>query len=490
MASTPVPRAWWRHTSPALALLLHAVIFLGIFQLHFHDGERRRIESSIPGGAGIGAGVEAILRERGPLGLVIWFFDRHGEIRLFHRYASVMLYGIDPGQPADATDQGRLRPYRDVPVEYQPGALLVLLPPFLYGRDFAAYRTGFVVWCGVLYLGTLLLGLRLLADGRPITAAQANRALWGSAAFLLCFGGLAGARFDHVVPLLCVVGGILFQRASRANSTPWFAVFGALAAAGVLVKIVPGVLIPAALLWLCAAVPRTLWRAGGAVLAGFVVTLLVLNLAFYAIWGDGYVRSFTYHMDRGIQIESTYAGALMAGDGFGQPISVGRSHAAAGLETPYTGLVKSLSGPLFLALVGAIAWRFLALRRALPPAARDLAVLLLGTVLLLAFILTNKVFSPQYLLWLGPLFALAYGFRPRLAPAVLALLLASALTQAIFPVFYRQLKELRAPLIVLLNLRNLILVALLAWLGWTLAKRLGEEPVAIEPTRDRLTADR
>ena len=134
--------------------------------------------------------------------------------------------------------------------------------------------------------------------------------------------------------------------------------------------------------------------------------------------------------------------------------------------------MKSLSGPLFLALVGAIAWRFLALRRALPPAARDLAVLLLGTVLLLAFILTNKVFSPQYLLWLGPLFALAYGFRPRLAPAVLALLLASALTQAIFPVFYRQLKELRAPLIVLLNLRNLILVALLAWLGWTLAKRL------------------
>src|SRR5438067_272574 len=350
MASTAVPRAWCRHAGPALALVLHAVIFLGIFQLHFHDGERRRIESSIPGGAGIGAGVEAILRERGPLGLVIWLFDRHGEIRLFHRYASVMLYGIDPGQPADATDQGRLRPYRDVPVEYQPGALLVLLPPFLSGRDFAAYRPG------------------------------------------------------------------------------------------------------------------------------FVVTLLVLNLAFYAIWGDGYVRSFTYHMDRGIQIESTYAGALMAGDGFGQPISVGRSHAAAGLETPYTGLVKSLSGPLFLALVGAIAWRFLALRRALPPAARDLAVLLLGTVLLLAFILTNKVFSPQYLLWLGPLFALAYGFRPRLAPAVLALLLASALTQAIFPVFYRQLKELRAPLIVLLNLRNLILVALLAWLGWTLAKQLGEEP--------------
>src|SRR4029077_11808641 len=143
------------------------------------------------------------------------------------------------------------------------------LPPLLLGRDFSAYRTGFVAWCGVLYMATLLLGLRLLADGRPITAAQANRTLWGSAAFLLCFGGLAGARFDHIVPLLCVVGGILFQRASRADSTRSCSSFGGLAAAAVLVRIVPGVLIHAALLWLCAAAPRPLWRAGGAVVAGF-----------------------------------------------------------------------------------------------------------------------------------------------------------------------------------------------------------------------------
>src|SRR2546430_4329151 len=40
---------------PIFALLLHAVIFLGIFQLHFRDGERRRIESSVPSGGGIGA---------------------------------------------------------------------------------------------------------------------------------------------------------------------------------------------------------------------------------------------------------------------------------------------------------------------------------------------------------------------------------------------------------------------------------------------------
>jgi hypothetical protein len=476
MSSPPVPRPWWRQPGPALALLLHALLFAVIFQLHFTDAERLRMATSVPSGAGIGARIGAIIRERGPFGLVVWFFSVHGEIRLYHRYASLALDGIDPRRPADDPDQGRLRLYRDVPVEYQPGAVLVLLSPRVLGRDFDAYRTGFIVWCGVLYMGTVLLGLHLLADGGPIASAQANRALWASAAFLLCFGGVAGARFDHIVPLFCVVGGMVFRRACRLSSPTWFFAFGALAAAGALVKVAPFVLIPAALLWLCAVSARPPWRAGGAVVAGFGVTLLALHVAFYAIWDDGYVRSFTYHLERGVQIESTYAGAIMAGNGFGHAMSVAESHAAYNLETPYTGLVKSIQAPLFLAIAGAIAWRFLALRRLLPLATRDLAVLLLGAVFLLAFILTNKVFSPQYLLWIGPLLVLAYGFRPRLAAAVVVLLVASALTQAIFPRFYKQLRELQGPLILLLNLRNVILVALLAWLGWTLAAQLREGP--------------
>ena len=91
MSSSSVPRPWWRRPGPALALLLHAVLFLVIFQLHFRDGEWRRIVNSVPRGAGTRAGAEAIVRERGPLGLVIWFFDLHGEIRLYHRYVSVAL---------------------------------------------------------------------------------------------------------------------------------------------------------------------------------------------------------------------------------------------------------------------------------------------------------------------------------------------------------------------------------------------------------------
>lgn len=118
-------------------------------------------------------------------------------------------------------------------------------------------------------------------------------------------------------------------------------------------------------------------------------------------------------------------------------------------------------------------------RRAASRPLRDFTLVLLTTVLLLAFILTNKVFSPQYLLWLGPLVAVASGAEPRLRPPAFALLLAAALSQAIFPHLYDQLHELRPLPVFLLNLRNFILVAMLAWLLWRLPRLLAAaEPAA------------
>ena len=44
---------------------------------------------------------------------------------------------------------------------------------------------------------------------------------------------------------------------------------------------------------------------------GLGIGLVFLNAGFYAIFGPGYWESFTYHMDRGIQLESVYAGVML-----------------------------------------------------------------------------------------------------------------------------------------------------------------------------------
>ena len=473
MSPSSASRPWWRTPGPSAALLLHGVIFLGLFQLHFKDGEWERMRQRIGPEPTTSRWFQVLTEEHGLRGVAVWFFDTHNEIKLYHRYAEVTLHGYDPTLPANAPGQGRLAPYRDVAMEYQPGALLVLLPPALFARDLADYQTGFVVWCGVMYLSALLLGLALLSNGARIDAKQANRALWWSVAFLLGFGGVAGARFDHAVPLVCVIGCWIFCKADRQNSPAWFAGFGALAAFGVLVKIVPGVLIPAALLYLLAPREDRRWRAAGVIVGSFVVSLLVLNAGFYAAWGEGYLRSFTYHLDRGIQLETTYAGVIAAFGRFGQPLGVIKQFGAYELSTPLTAVIKPLSLGLLVATFAMTAGRFWTRRASVMPRQRALALVLLTVLFLLGFILTNKVFSPQYLLWLAPLLAAAYGVRSDLRLGAALLLLAAVSSQAIFPRFYDQLIELQPALIVLLNVRNVTLLVLFGWLLWRLPTLLG-----------------
>jgi hypothetical protein len=480
MPSSSASRPWWRSPGPLVALLLHAVVFLGFFELHFKPGEWAQMEKQLPAHPTTGQWIHVLVGQHGMQGLATWFFDTHREIHIYHRYAEVVLRGVDPEQPANAPGQGHLMPYRDVAMEYQPGALLVFLPPALLAKDLPGYQTWFVVWCGVLYVGAILLGLKLLAGDAPIGVEQANRTLWWSLAFLLCFGGVAAARFDHTVPFLILVACWMLRRADRTGSLAWFAATGVVIAAGVFVKIVPGLLLPAALLWLGVTTPRPAWRPMIALTAGLVVALLGFHVASYTAWGDGYLRSYTYQLDRGIQLESTYAGMIALSPGFGLPLRTVEVAHAYDLATPLAGLLKALAPVLFLALVALTAMRVWTTRRAATRPSRDFTVALLATVLLLAFILTNKVFSPQYLLWLGPLVAAAYGVQPTLRQPAFALLFAAALSQAIFPHLYDQLRALQPLPVFLLNLRNLTLVAILGWLLVRLPRLLAPPP-AVSP---------
>jgi len=472
MPPSSEPSPWWKSTGPLLALLVHAVYFLVLCPLHFSTEEWGRIRDRVRDVSSTSQWTSSIMQERGYWGLVIWYFDIHEEVDLYHRYAQLALRGVDVTQPAAAPAQGRLAPYRDVPVEYQPGALLFLLPPALFASSGDGYLHGFVIWCFVLYLAALLAGMHA-AGGGPPTAAEAGRTLWWSVRFLFYFGGIVSARFDHAVAAVCVAGLWLFGRALRRPEAPGaFAAFGALAAAGVMVKIVPGVLIPAGVLCLLCGERR--WRAALAVLGGFAVTLTVLHAAFAACWGQGYLQSYTYHMARGIQMESTYAGILMALHGAGHPLAVVKSFGSYNLMTSHARWLLPLAPVLLLALAGAVAWRFWRRKDARETSASPFALLMLTITLLLGFVLTNKVFSPQYLLWLAPLFAVACGRSEALEWPGLLFLLAAGLTQVMFPHLYRLVEAMDPLMIVVLNLRNLTLAVAFAWLLWKLPRILRE----------------
>jgi MFS family permease len=110
-----------------------------------------------------------------------------------------------------------------------------------------------------------------------------------------------------------------------------------------------------------------------------------------------------------------------------------------------------------LAMVAVIAWLAVAARRAAEgqSARRDLVLAALASTV--AFACLGKVLSPQYLVWVAPLTALALAWRMHGLAAVCAA--ATALTLVEFPDHYREVVH-RVPWVLgLVTVRDVLLLA-------------------------------
>jgi len=128
------------------------------------------------------------------------------------------------------------------------------------------------------------------------------------------------------------------------------------------------------------------WRAFGLLLGGTALAWLVVNLPVALANFDGWSFFYRFSQERG--------------EDFGSPWFAMSQY---GLGSIPADVLNSVSSGAFLALCLGIA--VLAL---LAPRRPRLAQLLF--LIIAAFVVTNKVYSPQYVLWLVPLAALA---RPR-----------------------------------------------------------------------------
>lgn len=465
MNSEPQVKKIYKSPSVLIALALHAVLFLWLFQLALSPEVKHRIDTTIDEHT-----VESLLKEMGVFGFITYYYDTHNEARLFYRYAKLTLRGeLDTWlkKRNRRLNVQRPWPYRDIHIEYQPGALLTLLPPALLSDNFHEYRFWLGAWLGTIYVLNLMVGLYLFSGGRP-TSGQLKRMLWWSTLFLLLFGGIAVTRFDHIV-VTCILGSALaFKSAlkrSGNNALAWYGVFGIVSALGVMTKIVPGVVVPAALLILLLdEKPR--WRESGIIIGSAAASLIMINAALYMIFGDGYLKSFTFHMERGVQLESIYSGFILLAHQAGLPATVGFSYGGMNVESDLTSLVKLFSPLLFLGISGLIAFRFWSFRHVSLEAHLQVEkevrlLLIISTVFVLAFILANKVFSPQFILWIGPLIAAWVGAEKKMLKISWLFLSATLLTQVIYPRLYHFLINLYYQMVIVLNVRNILLAIFL-----------------------------
>jgi hypothetical protein len=332
-------------------------------------------------------------------------------------------------------------------VEYPLPAVGVLAVP--WGLAALLGSTGF--------FPLLLVVCALVTDG-AFTALLASRGgpgrtpallLWLLAAPLL--GSITLARFDLLAGILVACGVLVAERRPRAAAAAF-----ALAAG---VKLWPVILLPS----LMAATRRR-----SQALLAFVVVGAVLAVASLLLAGPARLFSpLTYQADRGLQVESLAAAPALVGwlvDPGAWRVDYTRFRAfeVAGPGVPALLLLSTLLSIAFVAGLVLLWWR--ALRLPSPVTSAGLLWLTLASVC--GFLVSAKVFSPQYLLWLLPVTAAGLVVAP--TPAVrrwaAGLLVVAALTHLLYPLLYRGLvvhSGESAVAVPLLVVRDLLVVGLL-----------------------------
>jgi hypothetical protein len=345
-------------------------------------------------------------------------------------------------------------PYRDFAIEYPPAAWLLMRAPGT--TDWVAYVHRFAWIATALEAAAFALFLAIAWQLSP-------RRFWLVAATYVVTTTLLReflpTRLDGgLLFLLMLWAWLTLVSGQAAMTTARGLAYGVLGVA-TSYKLAPALMLPFAL-------AHDSRRARGGELWMLLLSFAVgAAVPFILIWPASGAASFgflTYHIERGLEIESVWATLLWPARWFGQPLSAAHVENTIELIGPAARTLALLSGAVAL---GATAW-CLAADRARPW--RGSAVIV-GALGLSVFVVLSKVLSPQYFVWMLPLLAVAGtealesdgAFRWWCA----GLVGVAALTSVIYPRFFLAVTEMRPLGFLLLFSRNALLIALIASLA-------------------------
>jgi hypothetical protein len=342
-----------------------------------------------------------------------------GDVELYRSWAASMV-------------RDGLGPYRDVLIEYPPGSLPFIGAPWMWVAAGGAYRTGFIA----LMLGVDALGL---AGVLLISRRWGGRfGPWAWIGLVALLGPIAYLRLD-LVPAVATIWAL-----ERASARAWLA-SGAWIGFGTLAKLYPGLLLP--VLWFRSRAP---WR----LVTGAALIALAGLTPFLGSLDDLRATVLGYHSERGIQVESSWGLVLLAGSRAGYPVSVVYDFGAFHVHGEIAPRLEWASLALSAAVVGGFLWW--SARGHARSGVRSVAPALVGMLALLLCV--SPVLSPQFLLWVIALGAVAAcEGREGIAAVLVALAAAAALTQLVYPFAYDRLLARDGGALALLAARNIAL---------------------------------
>jgi uncharacterized membrane protein len=388
-------------------------------------------------------GLRAVLFAGGGF-VVSWYLIHHGWFALDHQY--------DTREYAryarDILVRG-LVPYSGFPFEYPPLALpIFVVPSMIAGRFFSGYMEIFglaMAACGVLAVGCSVLILVARRVGRRRLIA--GMVLGALSPLLL--GPVLLSRYDLFPTMLTIA-------ALAAIYFDWERTGFVLLALGTAAKAYPAVILPIAAVYV--------WRNHGGrraivCLGIFAAVVLAFFVPFVIVAPHGVWNAVAGQASRPPQLESLAASVFLAAHQLiGTHVTIYFTHFSDNINGHPALQAASVMSVLQLAAL-LIAWLFYALA---PPTKERL--LTASTAAVCAFIVFDRVLSPQYLIWLAPLVATLPGKRGVAAMVMVAG--AMCMTQIWYPEHFVQLKHLQPLESWAVVGRDLTLLALFGTLAW------------------------
>ncbi len=320
-------------------------------------------------------------------------------------WSSILVNDFAP--QAQAIKGGDL-PYRDQGIEYPPLSVPVLIAPIYLDDSTQGFVDGFMWEMLAFDLAiVVLIAFALPGDTRRVLSAlgiyTVGVVILSDAVLdpsLIDTGPLVLSRFD-IVPALFVLAAVLAR--DRVRSATW----SGLLSIGVAIKAFPLFIYPALLRG-----ERNLRRV---IVAGAIP--LLLCAAAVVVMGDEFGSAITYHTDRALQVEALAASPFEVAHALGSSgVATVTGHGGFELSASGADAARWLSVAIgaigYLVLVWA-GWR------------SEVSNLKLATALVTVLVVFAPVLSPQFLLWILPVSACAYG----LGKENLVLLVAILLTQ-------------------------------------------------------------
>jgi Gpi18-like mannosyltransferase len=345
-------------------------------------------------------------------------------------------------------------PYRDISFEYPPLLILPILTARLLSHDYASFTRALALLVSLAYFASLYVVYQIWQR-----FPQENRLSWPTLLFFSGFsigslGQIYVTRLDVFPSLLYLLALYSFIKEKYATSALWMAL-------GTLTKVYPILLAP---LFALVLIQQKKYKELITSIAWGLSLLVMINLGLGWLTEGHYWESIRFHTNRGIQIESLYASIpLLTHWIFHAPLQIYSDHNSLNINSSWVPFLLKISTLLPILLFTFIYGTFWRVLKSDPAKKKD-AVLLVQSAFLLvfAFLLTFKVFSPQFLIWLTPLIFLAVPQKKKLFLGCFVLIL--ILTQIIYPSFYFLIGMAHPLGISMLLIRNSGLIVLFIWL--------------------------